>query len=280
MTPTDPSFRTPPQPHAATPSPPQTFSHYPAIPPPVRLRLVTTGPHPCSYLPGRLSSNRAFRADEMPPEVYRAFMDAGFRRSGTIVYQPACVGCRRCEPLRVPVATFAPSKSQRRCYRRNADLTLAVAPIAEPDAERFDLYSRYVRQWHGKVAPAGDAGEAESFDDFKSFLYESPVETIEYAYRDATGRLLAVGICDVSEGSLSSVYFYFDPDHAARGLGTFGALKEIEDAARRGIPYYYLGYRVDGCAAMAYKSTFRPYQLLRTDGTWRSSSSEPAGSED
>ena len=37
----------------------QTFSHYPAQPPPVKVRLVTVDEHACSYLPGRLSTSRA-----------------------------------------------------------------------------------------------------------------------------------------------------------------------------------------------------------------------------
>jgi len=106
-------------------------------------------------------------------------------------------------------------------------------------------------------------------EEYERFLYESPVETIECCYRDAGGRLLAVGICDVCSRSLSSVYFYFDPDEKRRGLGTYGALYEIELARRTGIPWYYLGYWVQGCGAMEYKSRFRPYELLGTDGVWR-----------
>jgi arginyl-tRNA--protein-N-Asp/Glu arginylyltransferase len=249
--------------HPATP--PQSSSHYPAIPPPVKVRLVSTGSHPCSYLPGRQSSNRAFWAEQMPPAVYHAFMDAGFRRSGKVVYQPACGGCRRCVSLRVPVATFAASKSQRRCWRHNRDLRVSVGPPAA-DAERFALYRTYTTQWHDKPA---DAADEDEYDSFVRFLYDSPVATAEYQYRDAAGRLLAVGICDVSDRSLSSVYFYHDPAESRRGLGTFGALYEIEDARRRGIPFYYLGYWVDECRTMSYKASYRPYELLGSDGVWR-----------
>jgi arginine-tRNA-protein transferase len=206
----------------------------------------------------------------MPPPVYHAFMDAGFRRSGKVVYQPACAGCRRCTSLRVPVGTFAPSKSQRRCWRRNQDLvvTVTVAPEA-PDEERYELYQRYMTQWHGKAAGSDDDEEETGYESFSSFLYHSPVRTLEYQYRDAEGKLLAVGICDVCEHSLSSVYFYHDPAEHRRGLGTFGALHEIADARARGIAHYYLGFWVDGCQAMAYKASFRPYELLHTDGVWR-----------
>ena len=228
----------------------------------MKVSLVALGEHPCPYLPGRVSQSRAFWAEQMPPPLYHRFMDAGFRRSGKLVYQPVCRGCRACVSIRVPVATFRPGKSQRRCRRRNEDLVVAVAPAVATD-EKYDLYRRYVVGRHRRPE------EEEGREAFERFLYDSPVDTLEFSYRDASGGLVAVGLCDASPGSLSSVYFYFDPDESWRGPGTFGALYEIEAAAALGIPYYYLGYWVDGCAAMEYKADFRPAEVLHPDGVWR-----------
>jgi arginine-tRNA-protein transferase len=245
-------------------------SHYPSHPAPLKVPLMVFPEHACSYLPGRNSRSRGFVVGEMPGGIYQRFMDAGFRRSGKLVYQPVCAGCRACVSLRVRVETFQPSKSQRRCIRRNADLVITSAqPI--PTEEKFDLYRRYTTQWHGKPADdpddddAGDGG----WETFTSFLYDSPVQTLEFCYRDASGRLLAVGICDVCELSLSSVYVNFDPADAKRGLGTFGAVREIAAARGWEIPYYYLGYWIAGCGAMQYKSSFRPCEVLGSDGVWR-----------
>jgi arginine-tRNA-protein transferase len=205
---------------------------------------------------------QAFMIDRMPPALYHAFMDAGFRRSGRLVYQPACRGCRQCVPLRLPTDRFRPSRSQRRCKRRNADLTVSVS-VPAPNEEKYQLYARYIREWHNR------SSEEPSPQEFEAFLYDSPVDTIEFTYRDPLGRLLAVGVCDVCSSSLSSVYFYFDPVDAGRGLGTFGALCEIDYARRHRLPYYYLGYWVYGCQSMRYKCDFRPNQGLGTDGRWR-----------
>jgi arginine-tRNA-protein transferase len=198
----------------------------------------------------------------MAPSTYHRFMDAGFRRSGKLVYQPVCRGCRACVSIRLPVADFRPSKSQRRCRRRNQDLLVTAGPAQSSD-EKYDLYLRYVVGRHGRTAVEEDR------ESFERFLYDSPVDTREFCYRDPAGRLLAVGLCDASPQSLSSVYFYFDPAEVRRGLGTFGVLYEIESAARLGIPYYYLGYWVDGCAAMEYKADYRPAEVLHPDGVWR-----------
>jgi arginine-tRNA-protein transferase len=238
-----------------------TFSHYPGLPAPVPLRLVTSPEHPCSYFPSRAAQSRAFWAEQIPADLYHRFMDAGYRRSGKVVYQNVCAGCRLCVPIRVPVASFLPDKSQRRCWRRNQDLIVSVG-VPEATDEKFDLYQRYRAHWH-------DSEETHDRDAFTSFLYDSPVDTMEVCYRDPAGELLGVGICDVCEASLSAVYFYFDPEEAKRGLGTFSAMWEIAWARGRGIPHYYLGYWVAGCGAMSYKANFKPYELLGTDGVWR-----------
>jgi len=241
----------------------QTFSLFPSWAPPRRVPLVTIPEHPCPYLPSRVARSRGFLTNQLDPELYHDFMDAGFRRSGSLFYQPTCAGCRACKPVRIVVDRFGHSKSQRRCWRRNADLVVHPG-FPDPTAEKFALYCRYLRNWHGRAEP-------ESRQEFESFLYESPVATVEFTYRDRGGALLAVGICDVSARSLSSVYFYFDPAEARRSLGTFGVLCEIAAAWSRGIPHYYLGYFVAGCPAMSYKASFRPAEFLDTDGTWRES---------
>jgi leucyl-tRNA---protein transferase len=239
-----------------------TASNYPANPPPIDVELAQMTPHPCPYLPNREARLRAFYAPRIDPNLYHEFLDASFRRSGSVIYQPVCRGCRACMSLRVPVQSFRASKSQRRCRRRNADLTVAIGPLGKSSDEKYDLYLRYQAERH-------KASEPDSRTTFESFLYRSPVDTVEFTYRNPGGKLLAVGICDVCDRSLSSVYFYFDPDESSRGLGNFGALYEIDFAARRGIAYYYLGYWVQGCLKMEYKAQYRPCQALYPDGHWR-----------
>src|SRR5437762_1574198 len=87
--------------------------------------------------------------------------------------------------------------------------------------------------------------------------------------RGSAGRVIGSGICDMCDQSLSSVYFYFEPAEARRGLGTFSALKELAAARRMGVPYYYLGYWIDGCMSMQYKARFNPHEFLGADGIWR-----------
>jgi arginine-tRNA-protein transferase len=77
-------------------------------------------------------------------------------------------------------------------------------------------------------------------------------------------------ISDLSgEGGLSAIYFFYDPRQRHRSPGTWNVLCLIEEAARRGLPYLYLGYYVAGCASMSYKPRFVPNQLRGDDGVWR-----------
>ena len=141
-------------------------------------------------------------------------------------------------------------------------------PWAAADDEKFGLYVRYLKARHDWSATGSDPADGDARESFESFLYRSPVPAVEFCYRSATGRLLAVGICDLCPTELSSVYFFFDPNEARRGLGTFGGLYEIRWAATRGLAHYYLGFWVRGDPAMAYKSRFGPFEILTEAGDW------------
>lgn len=221
--------------------------------------LMKGEPHSCPYLPGREAREEAFRADEFPPELYHDFMDSGFRRSGLIMYRPACRACTECRPLRAVASRFTPSKSQRRVLRKNDDIDVNVG-LPRFTRDKFRMYSDYVAAQHASF-------HKDTAEDMKRFLYSSPVLTLEFEYR-LGARLVAVGIADLSSRSLSSVYAFFDPDLLARSLGTLSALKEIAFCRERSVPYYYLGFFVADSPSMNYKARFRPHEILSPAGEW------------
>jgi arginyl-tRNA--protein-N-Asp/Glu arginylyltransferase len=235
---------------------------YPALPAPVKVPLANLPAHACPYLPNRIAEDRAIWASDMPAALYEQFMNAGFRRSGRLIYQPACRGCRECKSIRVAVAQFKPDKSQRRCARRNTDVQISHG-VPSLTAEKCALYEKYLALRHLNTEVVGA-------DALESFLYDSPLkETTEFEYRDGSGRLLAVAICDLCPTALSSVYCFYDPEQSKRGMGTYAVLQEIRFALDRNIPHYYLGYWVRDCPAMSYKANFGPSQILGADGVWR-----------
>src|SRR3954471_19876615 len=123
----------------------QNISHYPAIPPPVPVDLWSSPPHPCPYLPGRMATMRAVMSNQVAPEIYHQFMDSNFRRSGRVIYQPTCAGCRQCQSLRVIVDRFRPTKSQRRCWRKNSELLVTMGSLQATE-EKFGMYQKYLNE--------------------------------------------------------------------------------------------------------------------------------------
>jgi len=215
--------------------------------------------HDCPYLPGRIARCEGFYAEELHPEVYAALMDHGFRRSGKVIYRAACPSCTACRQLRVPVADFHPSRSQRRVLRRNQDIEVTV-DRPSLTKEKWLLFAAYLDAQHDRTMP-------RSLEALADFLYNSSVGTVEIAYRLGE-ELVAVSLADRSREALSSVYVYFAPQHGHRSLGTFSALWEIEYCRRLGIPYYYLGYYVADAKTMNYKVRFQPCEILDEGGTW------------
>src|SRR5687768_16680670 len=100
-------------------------------------------PFPCPYLPDRMARNVIVVPSPLAPGVYHSLMDLNFRRLGAIFYRPDCLSCTECRQVRVPVAEFRPSRAQRRCLSRNADLTVQLGPPAPTEEKRL-LYQRYL----------------------------------------------------------------------------------------------------------------------------------------
>lgn len=225
----------------------------------VRADLQPGPPHPCPYLPDRDARDIAFRADQLQYGMFQALMDLNFRRSGTIIYRPQCDTCRQCQTIRVPVAEFRPDRTQRRCMIRNRDLEVMV-DSPEPTEEKHELFQRYVAARH-------DRAMGSTWDDFTRFLYESPVLTLEIAYR-LDGRLVMIGILDVEPTAASTVYSYFDPDLSRRSLGVYNVLWTIDWCRHNNLDYLYLGYYIKDCRKMNYKINYRPCEILIDSGQW------------
>ncbi len=233
-------------------------------------------PGPCGYLPEQTwSLEYDYVASLTPAEYLRHLLD-NWRRFGHMLFRPVCATCRACRSLRVVVPRFRPDRSQRRCRRVNEDAV--DMRIGEPTVNpaRLALYDRYhAFQADHKGWPHHAPRDASNYAD--SFVHHPfPVE--EWCYY-LESELVGVGYVDVlpgppdgsSEraGGLSAIYFYYDPRLRQRSLGTWNVLCLIEEAARRRLPYVYLGYYVEGCESMSYKPRFVPNQLRGEDGFWR-----------
>jgi arginine-tRNA-protein transferase len=228
-------------------------------------QFYLTAPSPCPYLAGK-EERKVFThlVGERAGELNNILTQGGFRRSQSIAYRPACEGCRSCVSVRVIADEFRPTRSMRRIANRNADV-VSEMKIAVPTSEQYAIFRGYLDSRHR------DGGMADmTVLDYAMMVEDSHIETriIEYRRRDC-GRaddLLAVALTDVLGDGLSMVYSFFEPDEAARSLGTLMVLDHIERARRMGLAYVYLGYWVRGSRKMDYKGRFLPQERLTPDG--------------
>lgn len=227
------------------------------------IRLFHTLEHRCGYFPELSARNLVL--DPVAPELgalYPQALARGFRRAGGHVYRPHCLRCQLCMACRIAVAGFVPNRSQRKLWRRNADMQMELVP-ARYSTECFALYRRYLQARH----PGGGMDEAEP-EDFTRFLCSPWCDTRFLCLREA-GELLCVAVTDVTPAGLSAVYTYFAPEQMRRSLGTLAILWQIELARRMGLPHLYLGFWIEGHPKMDYKRRWAPLELLR-EGRWQS----------
>ncbi|MCZ8086392.1 MAG: arginyltransferase [Brevundimonas sp.] len=230
-----------------------------------QLRFFMTAAAACPYLPDRLE-RKVFAT--LPfgdaARVNDQLTHAGFRRSQNIAYRPACEACDACVSVRLPVADYVFSRSERRSLRRNSDLQRCLVE-AEATAEQFDLLKRYLAHRH----PGGGMSEM-TWPDYVAMVEDTTVRTHLIEYRlpdpDGPGQLVGVALTDLLGDGLSMVYSYYDPDLAGRGLGVFAILDHLRQAGTVGLPYLYLGYWVQGSPRMDYKGRFRPMERLTPFG--------------
>ncbi len=224
--------------------------------------FFSTAPLPCPYLPERMERRvvtELIGRDAV--ELHEQLSLAGFRRSHGIAYVPACTGCDACKAVRVLAKRFRPTRSHRRVWKRNTDIT-AETRGALATHEQFQLFSAYQRGRHGD----GDMSKMDFFD-YQGLVEDTSVETQLIEFRDGGGALVGACLTDRMANGLSAVYSFFDPSQEGRSLGTFMILWLIYEAKRSGLDFAYLGFWIPDCGKMAYKIRFQPMEI-RTNKGW------------
>lgn len=189
----------------------------------------------------------------------------GWRHFGTNFFRYSLIEVhgqwRRVVPLRIRLADFSPSRSQRRIRARNRDLELRIAPsIISPAVE--SLFDRHKTRFADNIP-----------DSLHDFLSERPAtvpcrnDQLSLYQGD---RLLAASFLDLGATAASAVYAVFDPTESRRSLGIELILAGVEYAIARGMVYYYPGYAYRGPSIYDYKKRFTGLQAYDWNGRWLS----------
>jgi leucyl-tRNA---protein transferase len=207
--------------------------------------------------------NEEFYAESVTPAQLDMLLASGWRHFGTQFFRYNIAlyrdEIRRVMPLRIRLADFRLSKSQRRILRRNEDLNVVIRPAAvTPESE--DLFHRHKQRFDHNLPST-----------IYSFLSREPArvpcECRELALLyDKT--LIGVGYFDLGQISSSGVYTSFDPLESKRSLGIFTILKEIEFAIDSGREFYYPGYVYQGESFYDYKKQLSAGEIFDWMGNW------------
>ncbi len=231
----------------------------------IREQLVHDAEERCPYLEGHVARMPLrWQMRGLSGEEFDEALASGDRRVGRMLYRTQCPACTACEPLRIQVGDFRPSKSQRRVWKKNQDIKVTVGPAIYSE-ERLSLYNRHKIERGLSVD-----GQAMTREGYEGWFVRSCTQTVELCF-ELHGQLVGLSIVDVGARDSSSVYHYFDPELSHRSMGTFSALVELAWARSRGGRYHYLGLYVGACDRLNYKARFEPHER-RIDGTWRGSS--------
>ncbi len=204
----------------------------------------------CPYIKDLTARFSMFHARELTSEEIEKYISAGFRKFGTFFFKPQCYSCQKCVPIRVLTEKLTPSKSQRRALRKAQDVQVVFSDLEFRD-EIYEIYCDHSQRFRDKHT---------DIDDFITTFYVQSCPGIQSEYY-LNGKLFAAGFLDVTSQGFSSVYFMYLNAFSYLSPGTISVFYECEEARKRNLKYYYLGYYIEENRSMNYKIKFSPNEL-------------------
>lgn len=126
--------------------------------------------------------------------------------------------------------------------------------------ETIEVFKKYQMEIHGE-----EEDMCTPASQFKRFLCEFSFKPGYGTYHQQyviDGKIVAVGVLDILQDCISSVYFFYLPEYSFLSLGTVSSLFEIAYVRELEMKYYYLGFYIHSCPKMKYKAKYSGSYLL------------------
>lgn len=162
--------------------------------------------------------------------------------------------------LRFDLEEFRFSQSQRKLFKKNADLYYIIQPLEYITPEKQALFFKHVKRFKHR-AP-------------HSILEMTPIWTgeVNMAWECLVFKeeeLVACSFFDMTPGATASIYAMYDPELGNRSLGLLTMCIEIQHAIQHGHHYFYPGYTHFKPSHMDYKKQFHNTEFFDWEkGLW------------
>ena len=213
----------------------------------------------CSYLKDKQQTTHYKVIDNCSKTQCQEFIQRGYRRFGKMYFRPICSTCNECQSIKIDVDNFKFSKSMRRVLKKGSSFQSYVQQPTLTQ-EHLDLFKKYHLYMKDKQGWQYQEATPDSY--YNSFVNGYNDFGYEVLYYD-DNKLIGVDLIDVLNDGISSIYFYYDPDYAKYSLGKLSLYNQIKFAQRSKLKWIYLGYYVENCPSLSYKSHYEPYLTLK-----------------
>jgi len=212
----------------------------------------------CSYIDGKKQKTHYRIIEHCTKEYCERLIDRGWRRFGKMFFRPICADCYACESLKIDVKSFQFSKSMRRIIKKNSSFEILVQRPSMTQ-EHIKLFNKYHLHMHHKRA--WDLQQVNANNYYSSFVDGANEFGYEVLYFN-DDKLIGVDLIDILPNSVSSIYFYYDPDYEKYSLGKYSMYRQIMYAQANDLSWIQMGYYVEGCQSLEYKASYSPHLRL------------------
>jgi len=212
----------------------------------------------CSYLDNLEQTTNYKIIEDCSTAECQEYIERGYRRFGKMFFRPSCSTCSECQSIKIDVDNFTFSKSQRRVLKK---ATIIKSYIRKPTMtkEHLELFEKY--HLHMKKTKGWEHNPVTTQGYYSSFVDAHNDFGYEILYYDED-KLIGVDLIDVLDDGISSIYFYYDTDYMSYSLGKLSLYNQILFAKESKLKWIYLGYYVQDCPSLSYKSHYKPYLTL------------------